>query len=496
MTDTKNNDAPAAKKPIPEPRRFESRHSGSFGGRKVAYRAVASETYLRDEAGEPRASIFSTAYLAEDMKDPAERPVTFVFNGGPGSSSMWLHLGLFGPKRVVVPSDARSAGAPPFPVVDNEHAPLDLTDVVIVDPVGTGYSRPVGEGKIEDYWGVEQDARSIVDFVKVWLTENGRWNSPRFLAGESYGTTRAVAMAERMHGDFQGAGLNGLILISTVLDFHTVRFNPGNILPEVAYFPGFAATALYHGVVQAEDREAFLQEARTFARTDYAAALLTGLANDAQAAQGIAERMARFIGISPTVLVRSRLRVDPLRFRKELLRERGVTVGRLDARYVGYDPDEAGDAPEADSSSYAIDTAYVAATNHHFSRNLGIVMDRPYVGFNRDALLKWDWLGKPNLSAGFARVWPTSVNVTPGLSRVLREQPNFEVLIANGLYDLATPFFACELSLITNGVNRDRVRMTYYEAGHMMYVHDASLDALAADVRALIADAVAKRIQG
>jgi carboxypeptidase C (cathepsin A) len=486
MAETKSEETRAAA-PVLPPRRFESRHAGVFGGRPVDYRAVAAETHLHDPEGKPRASVFSTSYLMEGVGDPSGRPVTFVFNGGPGSSSMWLHMGTFGPRRVVVPSDARSAGAPPFPVADNAHAPLDATDLVFVDPVGTGWSRPLGEAKLEDFWGVDQDAGVLVEFVEAWLTEHRRWNSPRYLAGESYGTTRVVAMAGKMHGDFKGVGLTGLILISAVLDFHTVRFNPGNVLPEIAYLPTYAATALHHGVLRAQDQDAFLRDAREYARTAYAAALLSGAADDPAAARAEAERMARFVGLDPAFLVRSRLRVDPPRFRKELLRGRGLTVGRLDARYVGRDPDDAGDAPEADASSYAIDTAYVAGANDHFGRTLGVSMDRPYVGFNRDALGKWDWLGKPQLGGGLMRVWPTSVNVAPTLARVVREQPGVRVLVANGLYDLATPFFACELSLATNGVDRSRVRMTYYEAGHMMYVHEPSLDAFAADVRGVYA---------
>jgi len=483
MTDAQTAPAkPVQAEPIPAPKRFESRHSGTFGGRKISYRAIAGETHIKDEAGKPRAAMFSTSYVAEDAGDPAKRPVTFVFNGGPGSSSMWLHMGMLGPKRVVVPSDARSAGAPPFPVVENVHCPLDSTDLVFIDPVGTGFSRPVGEGKAEEFWGLDVDARSIITFIRTWLTEHKRWNSPRYLAGESYGTTRAVALVERMHGDFQGLGVNGVLLISAIVDFLTARFDPGNIMPEIGYLPTYAASALYHGKVQASDRSRFLDEVRAFARTEYAAALLSGAQHDPARRREIAARMARYTGLSAEFIERCKLRIDPARFRKELLRDHGLTVGRFDTRYTGIDPDEAGDAPEADASSYAIDTAYVAAINAHLAE-LGVEMDRPYIGLNREALKKWDWLGKADNGGNFLRNWPMAVNVMPALARAQREQPGFRTFIANGYFDLATPFHSVEVSMTTNGVDPSRVVMTYYDGGHMMYVHEPSLDALAADVR-------------
>jgi len=489
-TDARNRqdraDAPA--QPVPEPKRFETRHSGSFNGRTVAYRAVAEETHLKDEAGKPRGSLFSIAYLAEEVEDPARRPVLFLFNGGPGSASLWLHMGVLGPKRVVVPGDGTGAGAPPYPVVDNPGCPLDMADLVFIDPIGTGYSHAVGEGKPEEFWGVESDAESITRFIGEWLTRHKRWASPRWLGGESYGTTRAVAVADKMTGAFRGMAVNGLLLISTILDFHTARFNRGNMLPEVAYLPTYAQTALYHGRISPKPRNParFIDEARRFALEELSVALLMGPRQPARARKAVVAGLARYTGLSESYLERVKLRLDPTRYRKELLRDRGLTVGRFDSRYTGRDLDDAGDVPENDASSYAIDGAYVAAVNDHLTRSLGIVMDRPYLPLNLKVLEKWDWLGgRPEPGARFG--WPTAVNVAPLLARMLREQPGLKVLVANGLYDLATPFFAVENTLAANDIPPDRVDMRYYEAGHMMYVHGPSLDALLADIRRIMA---------
>ncbi|XWN30418.1 MAG: peptidase S10 [Devosia sp.] len=468
---------PAAE--IPEPKRFDSEHSLRLNNQPFHYRAIACETHLSDEDGKPTASVFSISYLAEEESEG--RPVTFVFNGGPGSSSMWLHMGAFGPRRVVVPPDGGTAGAPPFPVEDNGASLLDVTDLVFVDPIGTGYSRVLGETKPDAFWGVDADAAILVEFVKRWLTDHGRWNAPRFLAGESYGTTRAVSMADKMHDNFEGLSVNGLILVSCVLDFHTVRYNPGNIMPDVSYLPTFAATAHYHGVVSG-DRDGLMEEARTFARERYAPAILMGNTSDS----ALAEDLARISGVGAEEWLKAKMRLSSPRFRKALLRERGLTIGRLDSRYTGRDTDDLGDLPENDASANAIDTAYVAAVKDHLGRTLNVAMDRPYRGFNRDALRKWDWALKPKGGAGFGSHWPSPVNVAPALARIVREQPHLAVLVLNGLYDLATPFFAAELAFTVNAVDPDRLTMKYYEAGHMMYVHTASLNASAADIRATI----------
>jgi carboxypeptidase C (cathepsin A) len=263
---------------VPEPKVFVTSHTGNFGGQSISYTVTAGETYLLDDEGEPKASIFSIAYVKDGVEDPTTRPVTFLWNGGPGSSSVWLHMGAFGPKRVVVPSEAEDDGAPPFRMEDNPLAPLDVTDIVFVDPVGTGFSRPLGEHEGEEFWGVHEDGQAVAEFIRTWISDNKRWASPKFIGGESYGTTRSAAVVRELEGGFDDVSLNGLILISTVMDFYTSSFATGNELGYITNLPTMAATAAYHGKVDPApaDLEAFLAEVREFAITDYATALLRG----------------------------------------------------------------------------------------------------------------------------------------------------------------------------------------------------------------------------
>lgn len=474
MTDP-TQPAPAA------PKRFETTHAGLFHGREIAYRCVAGETHLPGPDGTPKASIFSFSYLA-NAESPAARPVMFIFNGGPGSASLWLHMGALGPRRIAPPPDAAPA-PPPGTIVDNTHCLLDLVDLVFIDPSGTGYSRMLGEAKPEEAWGLEQDAELVSTFIKAWLTEHRRWASPRFLCGESYGTTRAVAVAGKLSGAPGAVAMNGIALISLVLDFHTVRFERGNPLPDMCYLPTYAATALHHGRIAAPaGRDALLDEIRRFAIHDYLPALVAGTRLDAATRAAVRARLAAYTGLSEAWLDRARLRIDPARFRKELLRDSGRTVGRFDSRYTGADFDEAGELPDNDASAYAVDGAFVAVMHDHLTRALAIEMDRPYIALNREALTKWDWLGpKPDVPR-----WPASVNVAPTLGRLLREQPHLRVLAANGIFDLATPFGAAETTIAGNGIDASRVRMTYYDAGHMMYLNEDCMAALVADLRALI----------
>ena len=467
------------------PPRFETRHEGSFNGRHLAYRCLAAETLLPDPKGAPRVAIFAFSYLAEEGGDPGRRPVVFAFNGGPGSASMWLHMGAMGPIRVVVPSEPEHAGLAPYEVIANPLCPLDICDLVFIDPPGTGYSRMIGEAKPEEGWGLEQDADIVGRFIQTWLTEHKRWASPRFLCGESYGTTRAVAVAGRLGAGVGSLAFNGLGLISVVLDFHTVRFEPGNPLPDVCALPTLAATALYHGLATAGEggRDGFLAAARVFAVEEYLPALVAGSGLSEVKRRLVAGELARFTGLSEAWLLRTRLRIEPARYRREVLRERGVSIGRFDTRYIGRDNDAAGEVPENDPASYAVGPAYVSAMNDHLSRALGVVMDRPYVNVNREAGQKWDW--RATLPEGTTR-WPAAVNVAPVLGRLQRENPGLKVWMANGVFDLATPFFAAETTAAGNGIEAARIVMTYYEAGHMMYLHEPSLVALMADMRAWI----------
>jgi carboxypeptidase C (cathepsin A) len=393
-------------------------------------------------------------------------------------------MGSMGPRRVAVPSDARDAGPPPYRIEDNPQALLDVTDLVFVDPVGTGFSRALGKHKDEEFWGLNPDADSMVAFIETWLTKNGRWASPKYLTGESFGTTRAAAVAGRLEGG-AGVSLNGLVLISQALDYTGSTPEHDNLIAYVTYLPTMAATAWYHGKVKdpPASLEEFLQQARRFAVDEYAPALFRGSRLEPAARARIRERLAHFTGLSEDYVERSDLRVLADRFRKELLRSEGKALGRIDARYVGDDLDDVAEAPDGDPSSYEIDGAFVASLNQYLTAGLGVEMDRPYkTSGGRKLNSTWNWRPVPP-----DKPWePSYVDVARDLSRALRRNSGLRVLVAAGYYDFATPFFDAEYTFARHGILPDRVRWAYFEAGHMMYVHRPSLDALLARMREFV----------
>lgn len=462
---------------IPPPVVSVTKHSGNFGGKAISYTATTGETYLTDDKGKPTAAIFSTAYV-KDGKDP-NRPVTFLYNGGPGSGSLWLHMGAFGPKRVAIPNDGRDDGAPPYPIVANPHSLLDVTDIVFIDPVGTGFSRALGDTDPKTFWGVTADAKSIDQFIRKWLSENGRWNSPKYIGGESYGTTRSAALVKQLEGTYNDVGLNGIILISTVLDFAAGAEAEGNEIVYVTNLPTMAATAWYHNKVANKPANVadFVEQARQFASGPYLSALIKGQKLPADERAKIRTQLSHFTGLSEDYLEKADLRVVPGRFYKELLRDRGLTVGRLDSRYTGRDYDNAGEGPDNDPSFYGIDASYTAAMNAYARDELKFSPERQYVtiGGVRD----WDWrIGGRDDNA--------YLNVAPYIGRALRENSGLRVFVGQGWYDFATPFFAAEYSLTRTGMPQDRIQYHYYDAGHMMYVREADLAKLSNDVRGFI----------
>ena len=436
--------------------------TGVFGGQRIAYTATVEEQVLKDDKGQPKAAIVTTSYIA-NPRDPA-RPVTFLFNGGPGSASLWLQMGAFGPKRVAIPSDARDDGAPPYPILDNPDALLDVTDLVFIDPVGTGFSHVIGDTDPKDYWGVTKDAKSVALVIRQWLSVNGRWNSPKYLGGESYGTTRSAAVVRELEGSYNDVALNGVILISTVLDFGAGAETEGAELGYVTTLPSMAVTALYHGKASSISPEVFAEEARQFAIGPYAAFLLKGQRAGAEERAAVRRELARFTGLSEEYLEQADLRVTSGRFYKELLRDRGLTVGRLDSRYTGKDYDNAGETPDNDPSFYGIDAGYTAAANAYFRETIGYNPERQYVtiGGVRD----WDW----RLEGG--RDTNAYLNVTPFLGKALRENSAMRIFVGQGWYDFATPFFAAEYALTRTGIPQDRIVYSYYDSGHMRYVRD------------------------
>jgi carboxypeptidase C (cathepsin A) len=472
--DDKKPAAPAEAR-VPQVR--TTQHQGTFGGQRMRYSATIGETILKGEDGTPKAAVVTTAYVAEP-RNP-NRPVTFLFNGGPGSGSVWLQMGAFGPKRVAIPSDARDDSGPPYPLLDNPDALLDVTDMVFIDPPGTGFSHLIGKTDPKDYYGVTADAKAVAEVIRRWLNDNGRWNSPKYLGGESYGTTRTAAVVNQLEAStYNDVALNGLLLISTVLDFAAGADTPGNELSYITNLPSMAATALFHGKASAPSTEQFVEEARQFATGAYAAALLKGQKLPGEERAAIRRQLARFTGLSETYLEQADLRVTPGRFYKELLRDRGLTVGRLDSRYTGRDYDNAGEIYDNDPSFYGIDAGYTAAVNAWQRGALGFKTDREYQSISGIGS-QWDWrIGGRDDNA--------YLNVTPYIGKAMRENSGLRVFVAQGYYDFATPFFAAEYALSRTGIPQDRIVWRYYGAGHMMYVRDEDRVKLSRDVRAFI----------
>jgi carboxypeptidase C (cathepsin A) len=462
----------------------ETKHSLRLSTGKIAYRAIAGDTELKDAKGNPQASIFSTSYFRDDVKEPKARPIIFIFNGGPGSSSVWLHLGVFGPKIVQIPSDAQAVPAAPYILKENVLTMLDIADMVFIDPVGTGYSKAIGEYEGKDFWGVRQDAVIMSQFVRQFITQYQRWNSPKYLAGESYGTTRAALMVKELQEGWGSIDLNGVFLISSIVDFQAGDFNPGNDLPFITFLPSYAATAWYHDALpnkgNYKNLPTFLENVRQFALSDYASALILGQNISKEAFASAVDNLHEYTGLSKQYLEQTNLRIDEMLFMKELLRDRGVSVGRLDSRYLGIDANNVEARFDADPSGYAIDGAYTAAMQTYLANDLNIIRPQRYNILSGEVFSNWDWLyGGSARSQGF-------LNTGRFLSKAQRQNPSFRMFVANGYYDLATPFFATEYSLSRNGFDSKRITMKYYESGHMMYIHHPSLKKLAEDMRTFL----------
>ncbi len=447
------------------------------------YTAVTGTMVLREEVFtegrfdglRPKAEVFVTAYTL-DGADAASRPVTFAFNGGPGSSSVWLHLGVLGPRRVVM-GDAGALLPPPYGLADNEETLLAVSDLVFIDPVSTGYSRAAEGEKAEPYHGFTGDLESVGEIIRLWTTRNGRWMSPKFLAGESYGTVRAAGLADHLQSRY-GMYLNGVMLISSVLDFITGDFNQGNDLAYALYLPTYAAIAHYHGLHGDRPLADVLREAEEYAARDYPWALARGARLTPEERAAAVAKIAALTGLSEDYVDRVDLRVEHIRFFTELLRSRRQVVGRLDGRFVGWDPDAGREHFTADPSMNAIMGPYSAALNHYLRTELDYANDLPY------ELLT-------------SRVHPWSykefegahVQVVDKLAAAMRANPHLRVHVACGYHDGATPYFAAEHSFAHLPVPPElaaNVEFAYYEAGHMMYVHEPSRLRQSADLAAFV----------
>ncbi|WP_025745763.1 S10 family peptidase [Kallotenue papyrolyticum] len=469
-----------------------TQHSVTIDGQPISYTATAGTIVLKEEhekegtfEGEkPRAAIFFVAYTRDDVADPAMRPITFAFNGGPGSSSVWLHLGLLGPRRVQMLDDVGQLPPPPYRLIENEYSLLDVSDLVFIDPVTTGYSRVLPGEKAAEFHGFKKDIEAVGDFMRLYVTRFRRWLSPKFLAGESYGTTRAGGLAGYLQ-ERHGLYLNGIMLISSVLDFATLEFEIGNDLPYILFLPTYSATAWYHRRLNPElqhrELRTILQEVEEFALGPYATALLKGAALPADERRHIVDRLARYTGLRPEYIAATNLRIEIHRFVKELLRDQRRTVGRLDSRFTGIDRDAAGEHNEYDPSYSTIQGPYTATLNHYLRTELGFESDLTY-----------------EILTGRVRPWSYAdhenryVTVADTLRKAMTINPYLQVYIANGYYDLATPYFATQYTvnhLALDASLQGNIRQGFFEAGHMMYIHRPSLVRLKHELREFVHDA-------
>lgn len=466
---------------LPEIERSEvSRHSVRIGNQTVEYKATAGTLHLPGEDGADAASIFYVAYEREGVNDKSKRPVMFTFNGGPGSSSVWLHMGTFGPRRVAM-ADAVHPEPPPYDLVDNAYSLLDVTDLVFIDPVGTGYSHALGKAEDKDFHGIEEDVQAVGDFIRLWITRNQRWNSPKLVGGESYGTTRTAALAS--HLQQRGIFPNGLVLVSSILNFQTARFLVGNDLPFILFLPTYAATAWYHGRIDnaPQDIEEFLGPVRAFALGPYATALMQGDRLSPEDRAAIVSQLSAYTGLSEQYLLETNLRINIRRFVKELLRDERRTVGRLDSRFKGMDIDAAGENYEHDPSMTAIMGPYTATVNHYLRSELGYEDDKEYEILSGTVNRNWNW-DVESQRTGY-------INVAENMRQAMAKDSHLKVFVANGYYDIATPFFATEYTMDHLQIEpelKGNIEMHYYESGHMMYIHDPSLIKLKEDLAAFI----------
>lgn len=471
-----------SEKPQAQDNLVTTKHSVVIDGKEIKYTATTGTLVLKyedtartgEEAGkftgqQAKAEIFFVAYSRDNVKKKAKRPVTFSFNGGPGSSSIWMHLGALGPRRVVVKDTEPTP--PPYRLSDNEFSLLDKTDLVFIDPVGTGFSRPIAGEKAQDFHSLKSDVASVSAFIRLYISRYERWLSPLFLIGESYGTTRAAALSEHLQENY-GINLNGLMLISAALDFSTLSFDHGNDMPYALFLPTYSATAWYHKALPAKSQKkklrTVLDEVEAFVREDYVPALFQGSSLAPEKRDAIAEKLAYFTGLSPDFIHNCNLRIPMGHFAKELLRQRNLTVGRIDSRYLGRDRDNAGAAFEYDPSLAATIPAYSATLNAYVRHELGYQSDVPYTALSYDVNRNWQWESDNRY-----------VTVSESLRKTMCANPHMKVHVANGYYDLATPHLASEYTfdhLSLAPALQDNISMSYYEAGHMMYVHMPSLE--------------------
>ncbi len=483
--DSPSTEGEKAAKPIPEAMHFVSQDMVKIGGRAIEYTATAGTLLMKDKDGEPIALFGYTAYVKKGG-DRNKRPILFAYNGGPGSASMWLHMGILGPQRTVV-NDVDYTSTGPFRRVRNEFSILDKADLVMIDPVGTGFSQPVGDAKGEDFWGVDQDIESVSNFIARYVTDNGRWNSPKYLLGESYGGIRSGGVANYLLSHYS-LSLNGVILVSPYMDFIAGNAGLKIDLPYINYFSTYAATAWYHKTIEnrPDDLQAFLRDAEAFAIDDYAPVLLKGHRATGEERAQVLAGLQRFTGISADYWDKANLRIDEGRFAKELLRDRKMNVGRIDSRFSGEAINHLSESFKYDPFFPAVGPAFVATFNDYYREKLGVKTDRKYV--TSGGLYK-DWDGS-HAQPGSSHKVPFA-NTAVDLAYTMIQNPNMRVLVQQGYFDLATPYGATNYFIDHMDISSElqkNIQVEYYEAGHMMYLHPPSREKFSKDLAAFIGE--------
>ena len=484
--EAKPAEKPATEKsPAPKPdekadpaAKFVKPHKVRIGSEDLAYTTTAEDIVLKDAEGKSTATFFTVSYAKDGTGSAESRPITFVFNGGPGSSSIWLHFGLVGPRLIDIPSDATDPGAPPYKLRDNPVTILRATDLVFVDPIGTGYSRALGEKKNEDFWGYDQDADAVAEFIRSFVTRHGRWNSPKYILGESYGGIRTSLLIPRLQTDLS-LGLNGAILISPALNMATLPFIvAGNDQVFATSLPAQAATSYYHHRLPDpwKDLDTLLREAEQFAGTDYLTALFKGYDIDKAERDRIAERIHRYTGLSKEYILRSDLRVSAFRYAKELLRDQGKTLGLLDGRYAQSELDNVSDLSSNDPFSAKTGPIYVSTFQDYLRNDLGVDFEKRYVATNTSAGGKWK---RPASGVG---AFAGFVDVTGSLAQGTKDNEALRIFAAAGYNDLVTSYFAMRYMLEHSGIDAGRLTIKDYPGGHMMYLHRPSQEALSNDI--------------
>lgn len=477
------------KSELPKGQVFESKQAVVIDGKTIGLNAKAGTLQLKDENNTPIALFGFTAYFKENPEK--NRPIIFAYNGGPGSSSYWLHMGIMGPKRIVV-DDPNYNPAAPYELVNNEFSILDIADVVMMDPVGTGLSVPIGDAEGKDFWGVDQDIRSVSLFIMQFLKEYNRLNSPKYILGESYGTFRNAGVMSNLLS--KGYALNGVIMVSAVFDLRTLFFAPNEDMPYIVYLPTMAATSWYHDKIsnKESDLSKFMDEIRSFTENSYAPALYKGNRISTTEKSEIAAKLESYTGIRAEIWERADLKMRVGEYFQELLRGEKLTVGRLDSRYKGINIDPMSMDSFTDPQSDAISPAYTMGFLDYFYGALGVSKDLHYAtsAYSKEGF-KWDWTHKGN------NFWGADAAVTtvPDMIDALSKDPHVKILIMNGYYDLATVFYGVEHSISHIDLPKsaiDRIIMTYYEAGHMMYTDLPSAKLFREDLKKFIEDTVRK----